>query len=114
MKIRMTVLAIIGVMFMVTGLAQAGDGHASDSHVNNNHGMINKKSTYGVKETLDRLEAVLKKKGITIVTRWSHDAGAKKADIPLRPTELLLFGNLTRNWARTCSPANRRRVLICR
>ena len=56
-------------------------------------GMVNKKSQYSVKVTLDRLENVLRKKGITIVTRWSHHAGAKKAGIPLRPTELLLFGN---------------------
>ena len=56
-------------------------------------GMINKKSQFSVKVTLDRLENVLNKKGITIVTRWSHHAGAKKAGIPLRPTELLLFGN---------------------
>lgn len=56
-------------------------------------GMISKKSKFSTKETLDRLEAALKKKGITIVTRWSHDAGAKKAGIKLRPTELLIFGN---------------------
>ncbi|MDH5600378.1 MAG: DUF302 domain-containing protein [Gammaproteobacteria bacterium] len=57
------------------------------------NGMINKKSHFSVKATLDRLENVLRKKGITIVTRWSHDAGAKKAGIGLRPTELLIFGN---------------------
>ena len=61
--------------------------------VNAGDGMITKSSKFGVKETLDRLENVLKKKGITIVTRWSHDAGANKNNIPLRPTELLLFGN---------------------
>ena len=56
-------------------------------------GMVNKKSHFSVKVTLDRLENVLRKKGITIVTRWSHHAGAKKAGIPLRSTELLIFGN---------------------
>lgn len=56
-------------------------------------GMIHKKSSFSVKVTLDRLEQVLRKKGITIVTRWSHDAGAKKVGIALRPTELLIFGN---------------------
>jgi len=56
-------------------------------------GMISKKSPHSVKVTLDRLEKVLRKKGITIVTRWSHDAGAKKVGIALRPTELLIFGN---------------------
>ncbi|VAX11017.1 hypothetical protein MNBD_GAMMA25-2235 [hydrothermal vent metagenome] len=57
------------------------------------HGLISKKSAHSVSVTLDRLQERLTKKGITIVTRWSHDAGAKKAGIPLRPTELLLFGN---------------------
>ena len=57
------------------------------------NGMINKKSQFSVKETLDRLENVLRKKGITIVTRWNHGAGAKNVGIGLRPTELLIFGN---------------------
>lgn len=57
------------------------------------NGLVNKKSHFSVKVTLDRLENALRKKGITIVTRWSHHAGAKKAGIPLRPTELLIFGN---------------------
>lgn len=57
------------------------------------NGIVNKKSHFSVKVTLDRLENALRKKGITIVTRWSHHTGAKKAGIPLRPTELLIFGN---------------------
>ncbi len=56
-------------------------------------GLISKKSPYSVTVTLDRLEQVLSDKGVTIVTRWSHDAGAAKVGIALRPTELLLFGN---------------------
>ncbi len=56
-------------------------------------GLISKKSPHSVTVTLDRLEQVLKNKGVTIVTRWSHDAGAAKVGIVLRPTELLLFGN---------------------
>ena len=56
-------------------------------------GLMKKKSPYSVTKTLDRLEKTLKKKGITIITRWSHDKGAKKVGIPLRDTELLIFGN---------------------
>jgi len=56
-------------------------------------GMITKKSKYSVSQTLDKLEAVLKKKGITVAMRWKHDAKAKGVGIPLRPTELLVFGN---------------------
>ena len=73
------------VLCVMSSVAFA-DGHSKK-------GLISVKSNHSVKVTLDRLEAVLKKKGITIVTRWSHDAGAKKVGIPLRPTELLLFGN---------------------
>ena len=57
------------------------------------NGLISKKSNYSVKETLDRLEGVLKEKGITIALRWSHSDNGNKVGIPLRPTELLLFGN---------------------
>ena len=57
------------------------------------HGLITKPSANSVKETIDRLENVLKKKGITIVVRWAHHEKAAKAGIALRPTELLIFGN---------------------
>lgn len=57
------------------------------------NGLINKRSPYSVKKTLNRLEKILRSKGITIVKRWSHDRQAKKVGIPLRTTELLIFGN---------------------
>lgn len=56
-------------------------------------GLIVKPSKYSVAGTIDRLEAALKKKGITIVTRWNHAGRANNVGIPLRPTELLIFGN---------------------
>ena len=56
-------------------------------------GMVVKQSQYSVGETLDRLEKALTEKGITIVTRWNHAEKANAVDIPLRPTELLIFGN---------------------
>lgn len=56
-------------------------------------GLVVKKSPYSAKKTLNRLEKILRSKGITIVKRWSHSRGGKKAGIPLRPTELLIFGN---------------------
>ena len=73
---------ILSLLMLTMPLAQADDD-----------GLISKKSPHSVKVTLDRLQNILQKKGITIVTRWSHDAGAKKAGMELRPTELLIFGN---------------------
>ena len=56
-------------------------------------GLITKKSNFSASETLDRLEDLLKKKGITVAMRWDHAARAKDVGIELRPTELLVFGN---------------------
>lgn len=58
------------------------------------HGnMISKKSAHSVSATIDKLEGVLKKKGITIFARVDHQKNAKSVGKELRPTELLIFGN---------------------
>jgi uncharacterized protein (DUF302 family) len=56
-------------------------------------GLISVKSAHSVGETLDRMEALLNKKGMTIFKRINHAKGAKGAGIDLRPTEVLIFGN---------------------
>lgn len=56
-------------------------------------GLVSKKSTHSAKTTIDRLQSMLEKKGITVALRWSHSDRAKTADIELRPTELIVFGN---------------------
>lgn len=56
-------------------------------------GLVTKKSAHSVAQTLDRLEGALKDKGIVVFARIDHTAGAKKAGMPLRSTELLIFGN---------------------
>lgn len=63
------------------------------AHAGHPDGLIIKKSKYSVSVTLDRLEEVLKKKGITVALRWKHNEKANAVNIPLRPTELLMFGN---------------------
>ena len=62
-------------------------------HVNADDGLISIKSKYSVDETLDRLESVVKGKGLTVFARIDHTAGANKVDKELRPTRLLVFGN---------------------
>src|SRR6478752_8462805 len=41
----------------------------------------------------ERLETELTAKGMTIFARIDHAAGAAQVDLPLRPTELLIFGS---------------------
>jgi uncharacterized protein (DUF302 family) len=58
------------------------------------NGLINVKSEAGsVKAVADRVETVIKEKGLNLFTRINHAQGAQKADLVLRPTELLIFGN---------------------
>jgi uncharacterized protein (DUF302 family) len=57
------------------------------------NGLVNVQSAHSVPETGDRLEGMLKEKGMTVFIRIDHGAGAKKAGGTLRPTELLIFGN---------------------
>ena len=56
-------------------------------------GLVTVASNVGAKQTIDRLEAVLKAGGATIFARIDHAAGAASVNLPLRPTELLIFGN---------------------
>ncbi len=42
------------------------------------NGLITIKSSHSVKKTVDRLESVLKEKGMTVFTRVNHTNGAKK------------------------------------
>jgi uncharacterized protein (DUF302 family) len=50
-------------------------------------------SGFGPQDTMNRLETAVKAKGMTIFARIDHAAGAAAAGLPLRPTELLIFGN---------------------
>ena len=56
-------------------------------------GLVTVPSAHAPRETLDRLESVLKEKGLAIFLRVDHAAGAAKIGKTLRPTELLVFGN---------------------
>ncbi len=58
-----------------------------------NNGLTSVKSAHDVNTTADRLEAVLKKKGMKVFTRIDHAAGAASVGNSLRPTQLIIFGN---------------------
>jgi uncharacterized protein (DUF302 family) len=56
-------------------------------------GLTTLASALGARATMDRLEAVVKAKGLTVFARIDHAGGAAAVGLPLRPTELLIFGN---------------------
>jgi uncharacterized protein (DUF302 family) len=50
-------------------------------------------SAHGVTETVERLKALLAQKGIELFAHVDHAAGARQVGLPLRPTQVLIFGN---------------------
>ncbi len=60
--------------------------HAAD-------GLVAVKSPHSALETMNRLEATVKQRGLNVFARIDHAAGAAKVGKTLRPTELLIFGN---------------------
>lgn len=56
-------------------------------------GLIAVKSPHSAKATIDKLEEVVKQRGLTVFARIDHAAGASKVGMSLRPTEVLIFGN---------------------
>jgi len=74
------ITAAIAVL-LVTSVCQAADG------------LIAVKSPHSAKATMDRLEELVKRRGLNVFLRIDHAAGAAKIGTKLRPTELLVFGN---------------------
>jgi uncharacterized protein (DUF302 family) len=48
---------------------------------------------HSVAQTVEKIEATLQQKGVTIFARIDHSGEAKKAGFEMRPTMLLIFGN---------------------
>lgn len=55
--------------------------------------LITHASPVGHKSTVDRLVAAVEARGMTVFARIDHGAGAAKADMALRPTEVVIFGD---------------------
>ena len=56
-------------------------------------GLTSIQSSFSPKETMDRLEAEIRAKGMSVFARVDHAAGAAEAGLELRPTNLIIFGN---------------------
>lgn len=56
-------------------------------------GLIAIKSPHSAKATMDKLEEIVKQRGLNVFARIDHAAGAARVGKTLRPTEVLIFGN---------------------
>jgi CubicO group peptidase (beta-lactamase class C family)/uncharacterized protein (DUF302 family) len=55
--------------------------------------IVEQESKWTLDETVARLEKLLKAGNVPVFASFDHDANARKADMALRPTRVLVFGN---------------------
>lgn len=75
-----------GVIFAIVALLSLQSAFAQD-------GVISIESPHDVATTMDKLTAALESKGMTVFGRIDHAQNAQGADLTLRPTQILIFGN---------------------
>src|SRR5215470_7662062 len=80
MSILAKLLALISIICFTGVQAMAADG------------LVTVRSNHDPKETMSRLEAEVKSKGLTVFAHVDHAAGATEVGLPLRATDLLIFG----------------------
>lgn len=61
--------------------------------MNEDAGLITVASDRSVSETIDKLQAAITAAGLLVFARIDHAGNAAEVGMPLRPTELLVFGN---------------------
>src|SRR5215470_3482520 len=81
MMVLLRMLALVAAIFLSGAHAMAAEG------------LTTIKSNFGPEDTMHRLEAEVKARGMTIFAHIPHAKGAAAVGIPLRPNDLLIFGN---------------------
>ena len=83
----MRLSALIGILALIAATC------SWETQVMAADGLITIKSSFGPEDTMKRLEAEVKAKGLTVFAHVDHAAGAAAVGMNLRPTDLLIFGN---------------------
>jgi len=64
---------------------------SSDSSIS--AGIVTKASRFPVQETLDRLEGIIRARGLSIFTVVDHSGEAEKVGLKMQETKLIIFGS---------------------
>jgi uncharacterized protein (DUF302 family) len=57
------------------------------------NGIIDKSANHSVDDTAEKLQGILRAKGIALFAIVDHSGEAEKVGMKMRPTKLLIFGN---------------------
>ncbi|HET9155051.1 MAG TPA: DUF302 domain-containing protein [Myxococcaceae bacterium] len=85
-------LVLLLALIVTTSTAVLATSARSDA-MDIGEGIIRKPSPRSVPETLDRLEAALKAKGVQVFARIDHSGEAARVGLSMPPTQVLIFGN---------------------
>ena len=80
------ILLIIPFILLTTFVSATGTSASSDD-------LIKRSSNHNVKDTMDRLEKIVKSKDLTVFARIDHRAGAKSVGMDMNDAEVLIFGS---------------------
>lgn len=78
--------ATIYVLALLLGVLPEAQAQSED-------GLLRRTSALSPAQVLDRIEALIRQRGLVVFARIDHAGGAAQAGLTLRPTELLLFGH---------------------
>lgn len=71
----------------------ADDFPPSGAPIEHAEGVLSRRSPYGVDETVRRLRLLLDERDVTLFAHINHAEAARDAGLPLRDTQVLLFGS---------------------
>ena len=84
------VVAALGVAFAALPLSRQAVRTMTPDQ---DRGIVTRPSLHSVDQTVERLESLLRAKGVTLFAAVDHSGEAAKVGMQLRPTKLLIFGN---------------------
>jgi len=87
-KLKISAMAIAAIL-VVSQSSQFAQAQPKPSST----GLVVKASGYSVEETRDRFTKILENKGLTLFAVIDHAENAANAELSLRPTTMVLFGN---------------------
>jgi uncharacterized protein (DUF302 family)/uncharacterized membrane protein YidH (DUF202 family) len=93
-------LALVGVsmaMYLVSfrggSQSYSGKGEETPMTPTAENGIVSKPSTHSVDKTVEKLQGILKAKGVSLFALVDHSGEAERVGIKMRPTKLLIFGS---------------------
>ena len=75
------IISLLALSFFASGYANATES------------LISIESQHSAKQTADKFASIVEKKGLTLFARIDHQKNAAGANLALRETEVIIFGN---------------------